>query len=186
MLFSETWKLEEDNISEKIIKDTIDIINFDKRVNIQNQLCIKYISVYDENKTFRYLIFIPFIELTELNNNYEEYNKFPYIFIKNFKSVVSDDFMKWIFFTTRANKIPVIIGKIDCDISGAWNICYGDKRISYTQLNNYEEEFDIISFDRWLFEKKTIDKNFKILIKNPLISKLPFIQEQNILICFKF
>lgn len=176
MLFSDDWKNTEDSISDKIIKDTFDIINFNKN-NLQNQLCIKYISICDYDKTERYIIFVPFTEYSEI---YYE-NNFPYLFIKLYKISVSDDFMKWLFYTSRANKIPVIIGKIDQQLSGAWNICHGDKNLTWNCL----DEIELINFERWLYEKSLINPNFKIYIRNPIISKVPFpLTEQNFEIIF--
>lgn len=195
MLFSDHWKAVEDAVSDKIIKDTCDIINFNKTLKL-NEICIHYISVHngsDSNCTSRYMIFVPFGEYSKM---YYE-NNFPYLFIKVFKISVSEDFMKWIFYTTRANKIPVIIGKVNSEISGAWELCHGDKNIvTSTNINtntsttanlNVNEIEEQTSFLGWLYERHPIDPNFKLCIKNPMISQVPFpITEQNFVITFNY
>lgn len=174
MLFSDSWKNEEDIISDKIIADTVNIINFNKDLAIQNQLCIKYISICDYDKTYRYIIFIPFAEFSKIQKNNID---FPYIFIKDFKINVSKDFMQWLFYITRANKTPVVIGKIDDKLSGSWYIFHGDPRITWNICN----EMDLTSFERWLYERTLTNSEFKIFIKNPMISKVPFpINDQNL------
>lgn len=177
MIFSDDWKKEEDVLSEKLINDTLNIINFNKSISTQNTMCIQYISICDNYQTFRYMVFVPFIEYSKLH--YE--NNFPYLFIKIFKFTASDDFMKWFFYTTRANKIPVVIGKIDDKLSGAWSVCHGDQRISW----NIFDDVELITFDRWLYEQSSIDPEFKLYIKNPMLSKVPFpIPEQNFILSF--
>ena len=185
MLFSDHWKSIEDSISDKIIKDTCDIINFNKTLKL-NEICIHYIAVHNgDNLTSRYLIFVPF---GEYKMYYE--NNFPYLFVKVFKIYVCEDFMKWIFYTIQANKIPIVIGKVNSEISGAWDLCHGDKNINvnttnvHTNKNNTIEE-QSISFLEWLYERPLIDNDFKLYIKNPMISQVPFpITEQNFIITF--
>lgn len=177
MLFSDSWKECEESISDKIIIDILKIINFNKKQSIRNNLCIKYISICDSDKTYRYIIFVPFVEYSDL---YYE-NNYPYIFMKVVKIHVSDDFMKWLFYTTRATKTPVIIGKLDTELSGAWNICNGDSNITWKT----EAEQELTTFERWLYERPKINSDFKIYLKNPMLSKVPFpITEQNFVIAF--
>lgn len=186
MLFSDHWKAVEDTISDKIIKDTCDIINFNKTLKL-NEICIHYIAVHNGdniNATSRYIIFVPFGEYSKM---YYE-NNFPYLFIKIFKISVSEDFMKWIFYTTRANKTQVVIGKVNSEISGAWELCHGDKNIVVSTNANTNISSEIeepTSFLGWLYERHPIDPNFKLCIKNPMISQVPFpITEQNFVISF--
>jgi hypothetical protein len=154
---------EEKEISSKVI-DTIRL-TINGCTNLQNysesKIGIIYISTMGLLQPETYIIFLPFFDFYK----FESYRNTPYLYIERFTMNVSDVFYKWVF-ENKTNVIGKITNKKIC----SWEIFTGDLNMNIIE-NRISNETE--NFEEW-FEKKINKNNIKLMIKNPMIYRVPF------------